>query len=63
MKTEKMKEKYCKPAFRVVEWDFNESICSRIIVNSVPIKIKKEYVINATELRNDTSDPSWTWRP
>ena len=34
MEKETKKSAYCKPAIRVVEWDFNEAICNSVITNS-----------------------------
>ena len=34
MNREITKAPYCKPAIRVVEWDFNENICNSVITNS-----------------------------
>ena len=34
MEKETKKSAYCKPAIRVVEWDFNESIYNSVITNS-----------------------------
>ena len=65
METATTKIKYCKPAIRVVEWDFNESICNSVITNSYNVnsclKAKSrgsriEIERRKTEYLND-----WNW--
>ena len=64
MKKEIRKSAYCKPAIRVVEWDFNESICNSVITNSYSanrcIKIEKLNATIAIENRSDYSG-DWEW--
>ena len=64
MKRETTKAPYCKPAIRVVEWDFNEAICNSVITNSYNanrcIKIEKLNATIAIEKRSDFSG-RWEW--
>lgn len=68
MNRETTKAPYCKPAIRVVEWDFNENICNSVITNSFDsynvkscIHIKKLNATIAIENRSDiTGDWEWT---
>lgn len=66
MEKEIRKSAYCKPAIRVVEWDFNESICNSVIANSFTanrcIKIEKLNATIAIEKRSDFSG-RWEWTP
>ena len=60
---EEMKLEYNKPTIRVVEYDYNESICNNVITNSFNtcIKVIKESKVNYYEQRNDvTGDWHWT---
>ena len=56
--------KYHKPTIRVVEWDFNESICNSVITNSYSanrcIEIEKLNATIAIEKRSDFSG-RWEW--
>lgn len=61
------KNPYCKPAIRVVEWDFNESICNSVVTNSFVsscIQIDTENLkgLQYLEKRSDTSK-GWQWTP
>ena len=64
MEKETKKSAYCKPAIRVVEWDFNESICNSVITNSYNVnsclKIQKLNATIAIENRSDYSG-DWEW--
>ena len=64
MEKEIRKSAYCKPAIRVVEWDFNESICNSVITNSYNVnsclKIQKLNATIAIENRSDYSG-DWEW--
>lgn len=64
MEKEIRKSAYCKPAIRVVEWHFNESICNSVITNSYNVnaclKIKKLNATIAIENRSDYSG-DWEW--
>jgi hypothetical protein len=64
MNREITKAPYCKPAIRVVEWDFNENICNSVITNSYDVnsclKIKKLNATIAIENRSDYSG-DWEW--
>ena len=64
MERETKKSAYCKPAIRVVEWDFNEAICNSVITNSYNvnkcIEIEKLNATIAIEKRSDFSG-KWEW--
>lgn len=64
MVRETKKIAYCKPAVRVVEWGFNESICNSVITNSFNvhkcIEIEKLNATIAIEKRSDFSG-RWEW--
>ena len=64
MKRETTKAPYRKPSIRVVEWDFNESICNSVITNSYSanrcIEIQKNNATIAIEKRADFSG-RWEW--
>ena len=60
---EEKKLAYMKPNIRVVECDYNESICNNVITNSFNacIKVTKESKVNYYEQRNNvTGDWHWT---
>ena len=60
---EEMKLEYNKPTIRVVECDYNESICNNVITNSFNscLWIKKETAVNVQENRLEiTGDWEWT---
>lgn len=61
------KTPYCKPSIRIVEWDFNESICNNVVTNSFVgscIQIDTENLkgLQYLEKRSDTSK-GWQWTP
>ena len=69
MKRETTKAPYCKPAIRVVEWDFNENICNSVITNSLNvqscIKVRSKGSVTKFEERpyiysNPEDDWAWT---
>ena len=65
MERETKKSAYCKPAIRVVEWDFNEAICNSVITNSYNvnscIRVEKLTAPIGKENRsNITGDWQWT---
>ena len=54
---------YSKPTIKIVEWDYNEDICSSVISNSFNacIKVTKERAVTKFENRIDvTGDWEWT---
>lgn len=54
---------YSKPTIKIVEWDYNEDICSSVISNSFNacIKVTKERSVKQNEIRHDiTGDWEWT---
>lgn len=65
MKRETTKAPYCKPAIRVVEWDFNENICNSVITNSFVVGscIKAKSKGSRSEIdKRKTEDPiNWHW--
>ena len=65
MKRETTKAPYCKPAIRVVEWDFNENICNSVITNSYNVNtcIKAKARNSRYEvLRRDSEElGDWNW--
>lgn len=65
MNREITKAPYCKPAIRVVEWDFNESICNSVITNSFNVNtcIKAKARDSRYEvLRKDSEElGDWHW--
>lgn len=58
------KTPYCKPAIRIVEWDFNESICN-FINNSVDvnmcIKARAKGSVLKLEQRPEEYIGDWNW--
>ena len=66
MKRETTKVPYCKPAIRVVEWDFNENICNSVITNSFDVNscIKLDPLgaraVFKTDKRSDRTG-EWDW--
>ena len=69
MNRETTKSPYCKPAIRVVKWDFNENICNSVITNSLNvqscIKVKSKGSVTKFEERpylysNPEDDWAWT---
>jgi hypothetical protein len=57
------KQGYCKPTIRIVEWDYNESICNSVITNSFNscLRVEKGTRVNVQENRLDiTGDWEWT---
>ena len=64
MKRETTKAPYCKPAIRMIEWDFNENICNSVVTNSYNanrcIEIEKLNATIAIEKRSDFSG-RWEW--
>ena len=65
METTTAKIKYHKPTIRVVEWDFNESICNSVITNSFNVNtcIKAKARNSRYEvLRRDSEElGDWNW--
>lgn len=65
MNREITKAPYCKPAIRVVEWDFNENICNSVITNSFNLDscIKAKAKGSRYEMqRRQTEDlDDWHW--
>ena len=54
---------YSKPTIKIVEWDYNEDICSSVISNSFNacIKVTNERAVTKFENRIDvTGDWEWT---
>jgi hypothetical protein len=64
MNREITKAPYCKPAIRVVEWDFNESICNSVITNSLDvnscIRVTTKGTVNKIEKRYENPG-EWHW--
>jgi hypothetical protein len=66
MNREITKAPYCKPAIRVVEWDFNENICNSVITNSFDVNscIKLDPLgaraVFKTDKRSDRTG-EWDW--
>lgn len=65
METTTARIKYHKPTIRVVEWDFNESICNSVITNSFNVNtcIKAKARNSRYEvLRRDSEElGDWNW--
>jgi hypothetical protein len=65
METTTARIKYHKPTIRVVEWDFNESICNSVITNSFNVNtcIKAKARDSRYEvLRKDSEElGDWHW--
>ena len=65
METTTARIKYHKPTIRVVEWDFNESICNSVITNSFNVNtcIKAKARDSRYEvLRKDSGElGDWHW--
>ena len=65
METTTVRIKYHKPTIRVVEWDFNESICNSVITNSFNVNtcIKAKARDSRYEvLRKDSEElGDWHW--
>ena len=65
METSTARIKYHKPTIRVVEWDFNESICNSVITNSFNVNtcIKAKARDSRYEvLRKDSEElGDWHW--
>lgn len=67
MNRETTKSPYCKPAIRVVEWDFNETICNSVITNSLDVNscikvdpIGAKAVFKADKRSDITGEWNWT---
>lgn len=58
-----MKKEYTKPTAKVVEWDFNEAVCSTTVYNaSLCIKIDDPFAGTARIDHRSSSDAnSITW--
>ena len=65
METTTARIKYHKPTIRVVEWDFNESICNSVVTNSFNVNtcIKAKARNSRYEvLRRDSEElGDWNW--
>ena len=65
METTTARIKYHKPAIRVVEWDFNESICNSVITNSFNvntcIKAKAKNSRYEVDRRHSEELGDWHW--
>ena len=67
MNREITKAPYCKPAIRVVEWDFNENICNSVITNSFDVNscirvdpLGAKAVFKAEKRSDVTGEWNWT---
>ena len=65
MDTTTARIKYHKPTIRVVEWDFNESICNSVITNSFNvntcIKAKAKNSRYEVDRRHSEELGDWHW--
>lgn len=59
-----MKKEYTKPTAKVVEWDFNEAVCSTTVYNaSLCIKIDDDFGGTSSRIdhRSSSDANSITW--
>ena len=61
MMTNVTKRKYSKPSAKVVEWDFNESVCSSVVTYSSGrcLDVQRDSQQNSVENRTDMTG-TWT---
>ena len=54
----KQRIKYTKPSAKVVNWDFNEAICS-VTTNSFCLNVRHNQGVSGIEVRKETTG-DWT---